>query len=110
MEPSSWEAALGVSALGESGAEVVSIVYLSSMFFMFPFENNSVFIFSPDDRKWASGAMAEAASVVGAVAKKMASSGVDSLSRVAGRLVASSAAPLFISLLLCFSDPVFCFR
>ena len=46
---------------GTPGVEVDSIVSLSAIFFIFPFENSSVSSFSPDDRKWASGAILEAA-------------------------------------------------
>ena len=43
-------------------------------------------------------------------ASKTASSGVYSLSRVMGQSVASFAVASFISLLFCFSVPVFCLR
>ena len=78
VDPESWVAALGVSALCLSGAGVVSIVSLSAMLFMFPFENITVSSFIPDDRKWASGAMVEAAAAVavGVVAVKTESSGL----------------------------------
>ena len=72
------------------------------MLFMFSFENIPVSSFSLDDRKWASRAMAEAAA-------KMLESGAASLSRVTSQPVASFATLLFISLLLCFSVPGFCF-
>ena len=61
MEPESWYSASGVSDSCALGEGVVSIVSLSAMLFMFPLENISVSSFSPNDRKWASGAMAEAA-------------------------------------------------
>ena len=75
------------------------------MLFMFLFQNISVSSFSPDDRKWASGAMAEVTAAVEAVAAvaKTAESGVDSLLRVAGRLVALFTSLSFIFLLFCFS-------
>ena len=119
MDAASWAAPSGVSASEALGSGLVSIVSLSAMFFIFPFENISVSSFSPDDRKWESGAMvkaavsaAEAAAEVaaGAAAAKTAASGVDSFSRVTGQSVASSAASSFISLLLCFSVTVFCFH
>ena len=77
---------MGASASGAFGSGVVSIVSLSSMLFMFPFENISVSIFSPDDRKKESGAMAEVA------AAKTAASGVVLLLRVTGWSVAYSTA------------------
>ena len=112
VDPESWVAALGVSALCLSGAGVVSIVSLSAMLFMFPFENITVSSFIPDDRKWASGAIADAAAEVveGVATKKTAASGVDSFLGVTGWLVASFASSLFISLLFSFGVPVFCFR
>ena len=61
MEPASWALASGVSAPGVLGSGVVSIVSLSEIFFMFPFENISVSSFIPDDSKWVSGAVVEAA-------------------------------------------------
>ena len=50
------------------------------------FKKISVSSFSPDDRKWASGVMAVVAATV-----EIAAPGVDSFSRVTGRLVASFA-------------------
>ena len=41
---------------------------------------------------------------------KMASSGLAPLFMVTGQLVASFAGASFISLILCFSVPIFCFR
>ena len=88
----------------------MSIVSLSAMLFMFPFKNSSVFSFSPDDRKWASGAMAVA--VVAAATRAAAgktSAKVDSLLRVTGWLVALFAVLSSTSLILCFSVPFFSF-
>ena len=68
VEPESWAAASGVSSPGASGEGVVSIVYLSSMFFTFPFENSSVSSFRPDGSKCVSGEMAEEAAAAAAVA------------------------------------------
>ena len=113
MDPESWTSSSCVSSLGAPGTEVVLIVYLSAILFMLPFENSSVSNFIPDDRKWASGAMSEAkvATVaMGTAAAKTVAYGVDSFSRVTDFLVASFTASSFISLLLCFSVPVFCFR
>ena len=64
------------ASLEASGAGVVSVLYLSSMFFMLPVLNSSLYSLSPDGRKLASGAMAEAsvtfvaAVVAGTVAEK----------------------------------------
>ena len=86
---------------------------------MFYFKNSSVSSFRPDDRKWAAGEMLEASAAEAVVeaevavvvaASKTASSGVYSLSRVMGQSVASFAVASFISLLFCFSVPVFCLR
>ena len=60
MDPESWATVPGVSASGASGAGVVSIVSLSAMLFLFPFLNSLLYSFSPDGRKLASEAMAEA--------------------------------------------------
>ena len=79
------------------------------MFFMFPFENFSVSSFSPDYRKWESGAIAVSVAV-GSAVEKMAASWVASLLSITGRSVASFVASSFMLLLLCFSVPVFCFR
>ena len=94
---------MGVSVSGASRAGVVSIVSLSYMLFVFPFENSSVSSFIPDDSKWESGTMAEVAT------EKTPVSGLDSLFRVTGWPVVSFAASLFILLILCFRVQVFCF-
>ena len=62
------------ASLEASGAGVVSVLYLSSMFFMLPVLNSSLYSLSPDGRKLASGAMAEAlaASVVAVVSGTVA--------------------------------------
>ena len=69
MGSESWAAASKVSASGASEAGVVFIVPLLDMFFLFPFENNSVSSFIPNDRKWESGDMAEAETSAVAAAK-----------------------------------------
>ena len=97
--------ALGVSAPGESGSVLMLIVPLSEMFFMFPFKNSSVSRFSPNGRKWASGAMdvadisAPAAVVAESAAAKTAASGVGSFLRVMVRSVLVSVMSLFILML-----------
>ena len=109
MEPAYWEEYSGVSVSSALVAGVVSIVSLSAMLFIFPSGNISVSSFSLDDRKWASGKMAEAAAAVaeGASASKIAAYMVTSLSNVTVWSVAPFLALLFISLLLFFSVPVF---
>ena len=59
LEPEYWAAASGLSESGESGTGVMSIVPLSVMLFIILFKNISVSRFSPDDKKWASGAISE---------------------------------------------------
>ena len=110
MELEFWEASLGVSASGASGSGLVSMVSLSEMLFMFPFKNILVSSFSPDYRKWASGAMAKAEETSVAAVElvvKTVESRVPSLLMVMGRLVESFTALSFILLLLRFSVPVF---
>ena len=51
-----------------------------------------------------------AAVATGVAAEKIEASGVDEWLKVIGRLAASFASLSFISLLLCFSVTVFCFR
>ena len=110
MEPESWAASSELSPSGASGEGVVSIVSLLAMILMLPFENISVSIFSPDDKKWSSGEMVETTAVAvaaGATEAKNMASIVASWSRVEVWLVASFAALLFILLILCFSVQVF---
>ena len=101
----------GERALGAGG---VPISPLLAIFFMFTGENSLVCCFFPDGEIWASGTMVEAetASVgAGAVPAKTVASGVDSLFRETGRLVAvaSYLASSFILSVFNFSVPVFCF-
>ena len=85
------------------------IFSLSDIVFMLPFKNISVSTFSPDDRKWASGAMAEAETAVttGAAAEKTTASGVDSLLRVKVQSILYFYLSLFISLIFCFIVTIF---
>ena len=80
---------------------------------MFPFENSSVSSFIPDNRKYASGAMKDSAAAATVPAEsateKTETSGVTSLSRGTGWLVAFFTVLSIISLLLCFNVPSFFF-
>ena len=90
------------------GVDCVLIIHVLYV----PFQNISVSSFSPDDRKWASEAMVESETaevMTGATEVKTLVSGLSSLSRLTGWLVAPFVASFFISLLSCFCVPVFCF-
>ena len=88
-----------VATVGASGVEVVYIVSLLTILFMFTRENGLVCSFPPGGGIWASGTIVEAAATevgAGAAPEETAANGLSSLLRETVWLVALSRASTFV--------------
>ena len=101
-----------ISVRGIGGRCGVDCVLISHVIYV-SFFNISVCSFSPDGRKWASEAMAEATTAIGVDSggrnggRKTAAYGLDSFLTVTGHLVSSLVVTSFVPLVCVLAFPLF---